>query len=300
MNQNVIGASVPGNGTKALLPEPGQNHRVILALAPNGAYKQKTDHPQLPLSLDEIVRTAIEAQQAGSSLLHLHIRDKNGLHSLDPEIYKRTIDAIRHQLGHHLVIQITSEAAGQFSPEQQIACIQSVNAECVSIALREIIRDETCLAAAQALFDWCATRQSRPQFILYSESDLLSYLEYRKQCIIPSSPHSILFVLGRYAENQNSTKADLAPFLRYIDQIHVPWMVCAFGSSEQNCLLYAASKGGHLRLGFENNLLNARGRVANSNIEQLRDISHEARDRNWRFATSQQAREILSIRAIEP
>ena len=288
--------SAPEGGTEVPLPEPGQKHRVILALAPNGAYKQKSDHPELPLSLDEIVQTAIEAQQAGTSLLHLHIRDENGSHSLDPKIYRRTIDAIQDQLGHRLIIQITSEAAGKFTPEQQIFCIQSVNAESVSIALREIIRDKASLPTAQALFDWCATQQSRPQFILYSESDLLSYIEYRKRSIIPSAPHSILFVLGRYAKNQNSTEADLTPFLEHIGQIDVPWMACAFGSSEQQCLLYAASKGGHLRLGFENNLLNAHGHVAKSNTEQLQSITSEARNRDWHFATSQQAREILLIR----
>jgi 3-keto-5-aminohexanoate cleavage enzyme len=284
------------NRTKAAPVAPEEKHTAILALAPNGAYKQKSDHPGLPLSLDEIVQTAVEAQQAGASLLHLHIRDKNGLHSLDPIIYKRTIDAIKGQLDHRLIIQITSEAAGQFSPEQQIACIRAVNAECVSIALREIVPDKTNLPAAQALFDWCATHQSRPQFILYSEFELLSYLEYCKQGIIPSAPHSVLFVLGRYAQGQESTEADLAPFLRHNGQVDAPWMVCAFGSSEQKCLLYAAGKGGHMRLGFENNLLNAHGHVANSNTEQLQGIMREARNMNWRFANSQQAREILAIR----
>lgn len=60
------------------------SHRSILALAPNGAYKQKADHPALPLQLDEIVPAAEQAQCAGITLLHLHIRDRNHQHSLDP------------------------------------------------------------------------------------------------------------------------------------------------------------------------------------------------------------------------
>lgn len=296
LNHPGNGTSTPSGEAEVSLTGNAVKSSTILALAPNGAYKQKTDHPALPLSVDEIVQTAVSAQLASASLLHLHIRDESGLHSLDPDTYRRTIDAITDQTGDSLIIQITSEAAGQFSPEQQIASIREVNPECVSIALREIIPSRESLPAAQALFHWCAAQRCRPQFILYSESDLLSYLEYRNGDVIPSEPHSVLFVLGRYTQNQASTKADLIPFLKHLEQIEAPWMVCAFGVSEQECLLDASEKGGHMRLGFENNLLNTLGHVANSNFEQLQDIASASRDKGLNLATIQKAREILAIR----
>jgi len=296
LNPGGSGALAPSGEPEGPLPDIDKTSTAILALAPNGAYKQKADHPALPITIDEIVQTAVKAQIEGMTLLHLHIRDANGQHSLDPDTYRRTIDAIRKQAGGHLIIQITSEAAGQFSPEQQIVSIQAVNPESVSISLREIAPDKASLPAALRLFHWCAEQQCRPQFILYSEADLLSYLQYRKQNIIPSEPHSILFVLGRYTQQRGSTTADLDPFLKYQTQISVPWMVCAFGASEQECLLYAAEKGGHMRLGFENNLLNAQGQVANSNIEQLQAIAGAAGDSGMSFATSQEARKMLRIR----
>jgi len=288
--------AAPSGSPERLLAKGDEARPVIRALAPNGAYKQKTDHPALPLTTDEIVQTAIEALREGAALLHLHIRDKNGRHSLSADIYQRTICAIREQTGDSLIIQITSEAAGQFSPRQQIASIQAVNPECVSIALRELIPDSASLPAAQELFHWCAAHQCRPQFILYSEADLLSYLQYRKQNIIPSEPHSVLFVLGRYFQHRGSTTKDLDPFLKHRAQLDVPWMVCAFGASEQRCLLDAARQGGHIRLGFENNLLNARGQVANSNIGQLQAITRAAKDSGMNLATVQEARTMLGIR----
>lgn len=280
---------------EAPIPDLDTKHTAILALAPNGAYKQKTDHPALPLRVNEIVQTAVEAQLAGSTLLHLHIRDENGFHSLDTGTYLATIDAIRTQTGDSLIIQITSEAAGRYLPEQQIAAIRAVNPECVSIALREMISDPPSIHAARALFEWCAEQQCHIQYILYSETDLLSYLDYRKQSIIPEASHSVLFVLGRYTQNQMSTEADLIPFLKHQNSFEVPWMVCAFGASEQKCLLDAANRGGHMRIGFENNLLDTHGQVAQNNTQQLQDIVNAAQTMDLSLATSDEARRILGI-----
>lgn len=271
-------------------------HRVIIALAPNGAYRQKSDHPALPLTREELVQTARDAARAGATLLHLHIRDRNQHHSLDAERYRRTIDAIREETGNGLIIQITSESAGIFSPDEQAATIRQVNPEAVSIALRELVPDKNSLIAAQRLFHWCAEQRCRAQFILYSEADLQAYLSYRARDVIPSAPHSLLFVLGRYAKHQASSIDDLDPFLRYRDQLAVPWMVCAFGASEQSCLLAAARRGGHVRTGFENNLLTTRGQLARDNIAQIADLIAMTRKSGLPTATIEQARQILSIR----
>jgi len=270
-------------------------HRPILALAPNGAYKQKTDHPALPLQLEEIVRAAGEAQRAGVTLLHLHIRDQNDQHSLDPIRYRRTIDAIEDKLGDKLIIQITSEAAGKFSPAEQIASIQSVKPACVSIALRELIADRTQEPQAQALFHWCAEQACRAQFILYSEADLLAYFRYRQLDIIPDSAHSVLFVLGRYHRNTQSSIEDLTPYLKHAHRLDVPWMVCAFGSSEQAVVLEAASQGGHIRIGFENNLLRSDASVSKNNTQQVKDLRNASTERNIQIANIKETRVILAI-----
>lgn len=267
----------------------------ILALAPNGAYKQKTDHPALPLKLDEIVLTAQAAQAAGVTLLHLHIRDHNNQHSLDPVLYRRTIDAIEDQLGESLIIQITSEAAGKFSPAQQIESIQSVKPACVSIALRELITDQTQTVQARALFHWCAEHACRAQFILYSEDDLRAYLRYRQADLIPDSPHSVLFVLGRYRNSGQSSIEDLTPYLSHASELDTPWMVCAFGASEQAVVLEAALQGGHIRIGFENNLLRCDASISTNNTQQVSDLQETAAKRGILIANIKETREILAI-----
>ncbi len=55
---------------------------LILAGAPNGAYKGPRDHPALPVTVDEIARTAVQCREAGASMIHLHARDAQGNHSV--------------------------------------------------------------------------------------------------------------------------------------------------------------------------------------------------------------------------
>lgn len=148
---------------------------------------------------------------------------------------------------------------------------------------------------AQGLFYWCAEHACRAQFILYAENDLLAYLRYRQLDLIPDSPHSVLFVLGRYHHNRQSSIEDLTPYLNHANQVDVPWMVCAFGASEQAVVLEAASRGGRLRIGFENNLLRSDATISANNTQQVSDLQEAATKSNIRIANIEETQEILSI-----
>ena len=93
-------------------------------VAPNGARKQKSDHPAVPVSISEVAQTALDCFQAGADSQHLHIRDTNGAHSLDPILYKEAISAIT-ELAPNMAIQITTESAGIFDTATQFHCLKS-------------------------------------------------------------------------------------------------------------------------------------------------------------------------------
>ena len=68
--------------------------RPRITVAPNGARLQKSDHPAVPLSVDEIASTAAACWASGADALHLHVRDAQGKHSLDAGRYRAALDAI--------------------------------------------------------------------------------------------------------------------------------------------------------------------------------------------------------------
>jgi uncharacterized protein (DUF849 family) len=142
------------------------------------------------------------------------------------------------------------------------------------VALRELIPDTGAEREAAAFFSWLARIGCVPQYILYSANEVDWYRSLLERAVIPDAPHWLLFVLGRYTDAQQSQPADLLPFLR--EPLPVPWAMCAFGRTEHACAVTAAALGGHVRIGFENNLLLKDGRRAPDNAALVKQATEAA------------------------
>ena len=265
---------------------------LVLAVAPNGASKSAHDHPRVPVTRDDIVADAIACRDAGASLFHLHVRDGEGRHLLDAEAYRDTTDAIRRAVGRTLVVQITTEAAGRYARAAQMAVVREVRPEAVSIALRELVPDADAEAEAQAFLAWLRAENVMPQYILYSPDEIARYRDLRGRGVIPDARDFLLFVLGRYTAGQVSEPADLLPFLRAHDG-STPWAVCAFGPREAACAMAGAALGGHVRVGFENNLHLPDGTLAPDNAALVRNAAAGASTIGHRLASADDVREMF-------
>ena len=164
-----------------------RNDAVMIAVAPNGARKTQQDHPQLPISPKELAHTAAACLDAGACMLHLHVRDENLGHSLDAQRYREAILAIRQQVGEELIIQITTEAVGIYSPEQQIQTVVDVRPEAVSLAIREISPSGADEKVSAEFFTFLQREHIAPQYILYDKKDILHFRELLKRGVIPLS-----------------------------------------------------------------------------------------------------------------
>jgi 3-keto-5-aminohexanoate cleavage enzyme len=241
--------------------------QVFIAVAPNGGRRTKADHPALPLSADELARTAAECLERGASMIHLHVRDANGGHSLDPDAYRAVIARICQEVGDRLVIQITSESLGLFTPSEQRAAVLEANPEAVSLSLRELAPEKTDERAFGVFLGKLKQMRIWPQIILYHPHDAERLGAMRKQGLVPFDKVSVLYVLGRFALTRTAIPRDLLPFIAPDMPRFESWSVCAFGRREAACVTAAALLGGHARVGFENNLALPNGARAASNAE---------------------------------
>ena len=258
---------------------------LVIAVAPTGARRSKADHPALPLTPAEIARDATACASAGAHVLHLHVRDASGAHSLAPEDYRPAIAAVREAAGETLIVQVTTEAVGRYSPQEQMAVVRELRPEAVSIALRELAPDAASQEEAVEFYAWADGAGIGIQHIVYTAEEAKRLVSmFRKNRHLHA-----LFVLGRYAAGQQSQPADLLPFLEHWPP-GWPWTVCAFGRAERACLAEAIRRGGHVRVGFENNLLRPDGTVADSNAEQVAGIRDAAAAAGRPLATVSQAR----------
>ena len=227
---------------------------LIIAVAPNGARKTHQDHPALPMTADELARDAKACLDAGAAMLHLHVRDGDGAHSLDAELYRAAIQAVRKAVGDELVIQVTTEAVGRYTPDEQIALVRDLRPEAASVALKELTADGE--DKATDFYRWAFDEGIALQHILYTPQEVARLAYLVRGGVMPEGNLSVLYVLGRYGDGQSQPN-DLLPFLEAADQHQLNpmlWSVCAFGAGEGAVALTALSLGGHVRVGFENNM----------------------------------------------
>lgn len=263
---------------------------LIITVAPNGAYKQAVDHPALPLTAQSLAQTAKQCLEAGAAMLHLHIRDAQGRHSLDLQGYQEAIAAVRAAVGQEMVLQVTSEAARVYRAPEQIAMVRALRPEAVSVGLREIDQAEIGERGLADFFSWLAREKVMTQVILYDLADLKRWQDLVQRGLIPAAPWFLLFVLGRYTAGQTSQPVDLVPFVHH-HTTGEPWAVCAFGATEHACMSAAAALGGHVRVGFENNMHVRDGRLAPDNAALVAQIAQLANVLGRPLATASDIRE---------
>lgn len=270
---------------------------LILAVAPNGARKTKADHPALPMGADEIGRTAAACQDAGASMIHLHVRNAEGTHTLDAELYRDAIAAVRREAGDGMIVQVTSEAVGIYTAEQQRSMVRDVRPEAVSLAIRELVPDADSERDFAEFADWMRSERIAPQYILYDDKDVRRYADLRRRGVIADEAPFVLYVLGRYSKGQTSEPSDLLPFLTAAqdEALDVHWAVCAFGPKEAACALTAAALGGNSRIGFENNLYLANGEVAPDNAALIEQVAKQAELVGRELAGPAAARKVLGM-----
>lgn len=237
--------------------------------APNGARHGKAAHPALPISVEEIVATAVACAKAGADAIHLHVRAMDGAPSLDPGLYREALDGIARATQGALSAQASTETVGGFGPDDIERLLRTLRPAAASVALRDLAPAAGDEERARALFDWARAEGVGLQHIVYAPADVDRLARLWPQ----DDPPSLLFVLGRYEADGPSDPRRILPFLAAVEKAawpgEPPWMVCAFGAPETAVLATAAALGGHCRIGFENNFLHADGALAADNAERV-------------------------------
>jgi len=238
---------------------------ILFCVAPNGARMSKADHPALPVTPKELADCAEECVQAGAAMIHLHVRDDQQKHILDADRYIDATRAIRQRLGDDIVIQVTTEAVGQYKADEQRFLVQNLKPEAVSLGLRELLPEGGDEKTFADFWQWMRKERIWPQIILYNDNDIQRLIDMRTRGIFDADHLSVLVVLGRYGKGFGEPRNLISPYFLLENQKDMDWSVCAFGPQENACIATAATLGGHARIGFENNHIMADTTVAKNN-----------------------------------
>jgi uncharacterized protein (DUF849 family) len=238
-----------------------------ITVAPNGARRGKADHAAIPLSPAEIAAEARACRAAGAAIVHLHVRDAQGGHSLDTGRYREAMDAVRE--ASDIVIQPTTERVGRFAPADMMAVQRALRPEMITFNLNELLDpdDADQTARVRDFLAETAAAGTVPQYIVYSVEQLRQLTQWADAGWLPQAEPLILIVLGRYS-GSISRPADILGYLPLLPG-RWRWGVCAFGAPELACVTQAALAGGHCRVGFENNMTTANGAPLRDNADQV-------------------------------
>ncbi|MGZ3650183.1 MAG: 3-keto-5-aminohexanoate cleavage protein [Bdellovibrionota bacterium] len=267
--------------------------KLIITAAITGAETTKTMNPALPCSPEEQAQAAFECWQAGASIVHLHVRDAAGKPSQSLELFEKVTKLIRAKCD--LILQFSTGGAVGTPVSERIAPLKlkpemaSLNAGSINFGdevFENLPKDIAALAGEMKKLN------IKPEIEVYD----LGMLEYGVSLVtsgIVSAPAHFQFVLGTKhglsgsPENMFYLKSKLPPGCTFA--------VAGVGRHQLQVAPLAIVSGGHVRVGFEDNVYFSKGVLAKSNAQLVGRVKELSLLLQREVATAAEARGILGI-----
>ena len=268
--------------------------KLIITAAICGAEVTKEQNPAIPYTVAEIQREAKSAYDAGASIIHLHVREDDGTPTQDKARFKACIDAIKEVCPDAIVQPSTGGAVGMTDLERlqptELPGIEMATLDCGTLNFGG---DEVFVNTENTIKNFgkiMIERGIKPEVEVFDKGMVDYAIRYAKQGFIKEPMH-FDFVLG---VQMTATARDLA-FM--VDSIPAgsTWTVAGVGRHEFPMAAIAIAMGGHVRVGFEDNVYMSRGVLAKSNGELVSRVVRIANELGREIATPKEARQILGL-----
>jgi uncharacterized protein (DUF849 family) len=270
----------------------------LITVAPTGAEHAKSDIPELPVTLDELVRAAQECEQLGAAMVHVHVRDDAARPTLDPVRLRETVQALRAET--HLVVQFSTGGAVTDTEADRLAVLDALpdSASCTMGTVN--FGDEVFLNRWPFIVELHRAMQQRgivPEYEIFDLGQLASLRRLLDEHGAPASGHvHVDLVMGVPGgmPGDPATLVAAATVLAALDP-GATFSATGVGRSHLPVALAALSAGGHLRVGMEDTVNFARGRRVKGNAELVGRAAELARLAQRPPLSTDQGRVLLGL-----
>ncbi len=301
-----------------------KKQKTIITSAVTGAIHTPTMSDALPYTYDDIATQAVDAANAGASILHLHARDnETGAPSVNPDDFTPFLGRVKQATG--AVVNISTGGSLTLSIDERIKPAKTFSAEMCSMNMGSMNFSFHPLAKRYDSwkFDWekdyvegsdgnifrntfrdiaeAATTLASEDIKFEHECYDVGHLYNLKFCMdtgLFKAPIFIQFVMGILggigADIDNLVFMNKTADKLFGDQYR--WSVLAAGAAQIPLAVAASQMGGHVRVGLEDSLFIQRGELASSNAQQVEKIRRLIEDLGNEIATPDEAREILDLK----
>ena len=270
--------------------------KLIISACICGAEVTKEQNPNVPYTVEEIVREAKSAYDAGAALIHLHVRWDDGTPTQSKERFQECVDAIRKECPDVIIQPSTGGAVGMTDLER----LEST--DIVPTPEMATLDCGTCNFGGDEIFTNTDTtienfarimkeKGIKPELEVFDKGMIDTALKVADRKGLLVHPMHFDFVLG---VQMTATIRDLV-FMAESIPAGSTWTATGLGKNAGHIAAATISLGGHVRVGFEDNLYMEKGVLAESNGQMVAKAVEIAKLLGREIATPDEAREILSL-----
>lgn len=269
---------------------------LLVTVAPTGAETAKTDCPQLPTTLPELVRTARECEHAGAAMIHVHVRDDEHRPTLDLGRLKETVGALREATA--LVVQLSTGGAVHDSLDDRLRVLDAAPDSCSLTLGTTNFGDDVFSNPWPFVCDLYQLSQERgvvPEFELFDLGHVASLGRLLDRYGLPFGGRVHVDLVMGVPGGMPGTADALVAALQALPHQVTSWSATGIGRSTLPVALAALSKGGHLRVGMEDVLTLRKGTPVESNRQLVDRVVALAEVAQRRPMTPAEARALLGL-----
>ncbi|HLL09230.1 MAG TPA: 3-keto-5-aminohexanoate cleavage protein [Nocardioidaceae bacterium] len=303
--------------------------KVIITCAVTGAGHTPTMSPALPYTVEDIVSQSVAAVEAGASVIHLHARDpRDGSPTADPAVFLEYLKGIKDST--EAVVSITSGGGTGMTVEDRLRVIYETKPELCTLNLGTFNYGSFPMIAKHAgtwKFDWeepylestrsvpfvstfadiehmltdvRAQTGARFEYEAYDIGHLYTLAYYLDAGLVepPIFLQTILGVMGGIGAEVEHLAHMKSTADRLLGESY-EWSVLGAGRHQFNMITVSAVMGSHVRVGLEDGLFIGRGRLAESNAEQVAKIARILAELSLEVATPAETRKILGLKGLD-
>ena len=271
--------------------------KLISTAAICGAEVTKEQNPAVPYTVEEIVREAKSAVDAGAAIVHLHVREDDGTPTQSKARFKTCIDAIYEVCPDVILIPSTGGAVGMTAEERLQPTElfpEMATLDCGTCNFGDEVFENT-MPMMRDFGKRMLENQIKPEYECFEMGHLETVLNMAKKGQVPGAPMQFNFVLGV----PGCTPATVPNLCWLVNAIPAgsTWTATGIGRHAFTLAAPAIAMGGNVRVGFEDNLYLEKGVLAKSNGELVAKVVRIAKELGREIATSAEARKILNLKA---
>ncbi len=268
---------------------------LLITVAGVGAEVTREQQPHLPLLPDEVGDEYARAHAAGATIGHVHGRRPDGTPTQDLETFRAYSAAIRARCP--ILQQFSTGGAVGMGVEERIAALE-LKPEMATLTLGTCNFGEDVfenpLPTIRTILERIRRFGITPELEIFDVGMLATadVLFAKGLLQLPAHFDFVLGVPGAAA----ATPENLTHFARSIPA-GCTWTVAGIGRRQTSMATLAIAMGGHVRVGFEDNIYYRKGELSDSNARFVERVVRIAREVGREPASIDQAREILRIPA---